>query len=217
MNFTILGLDIAKGSATQLGEYANLYNCKFTNYTNLHLFEQQVQSSTIRTVIIVDIDNDKKKKFNLCAKLKDQSNAIILFLSTDFDQDERVRWLSYGVTSYIKKPFRVEEIFRRAITLVNVNQKTMLCDQNFEVDLKQHIIKFQGKPIKITSKMFELIIYFMDNEGMIVTRDQLMSDVFDSSNYLTDRNIDTFIKQLRGQTDYKIIKTVRGVGYVYNS
>lgn len=216
MNFVILGLDIAKDSAMQLSSHGELYNCEFENYSNLETFKNRVFSNNRLAVVVVDIDEDKNEKFKMCVDFSNHSNLIILFLSTEFNQDERVRWLSYGVSSYVKKPFRVEELFRYATALLKNYQKVLLSDDNFEVDLKQRSIMFRGKGIKSTSKIFNLIVYFMENEGVVISREKLMAEVFGNKNYLTDRNIDTFIKQLRSQTSYDVIKTVRGVGYIYN-
>lgn len=215
MNFTISGLDIDEGIVTELRKIDSMYNCEFKNYADLKEFKKKVAKITTPNIIVIDIDDNENEKFKLCAELKSNPDTLILFAATEANPDDRVRWHSYGAVFNIKKPFRAEELLRQSYCLININSSFFLMDANFKIDQKKREVIYKSRKIKTTPKLFEFIVYFVENEGRVVTREDLMMNVFDTKTYLTDRNIDTFIKQLRNITSYDVIKTVRGVGYLY--
>lgn len=217
MIVTIMGLDIEESILGDVKKEIDMYGCEIKNYSSIEKLKKEVKRLGSPRIIVIDIEHNKEQKFKLAAEIKKESNSLIIFLSSSNDSDDRVRWMSFGITAYIQKPFRAEELLRQARTLSEITQTTVLKDNNFDIDLKNRTIEYRGEVLKTTPKLFDLIVYFVENEGVVLTRECLMVEVFDTDSYLTDRNIDALIKRLRCKTSYELVNTVRGVGYIYKN
>ncbi len=91
--------------------------------------------------------------------------------------------------------------------------------QDFELDFKGHILKIEGKEVKLTPKEYELLVYFIQNEHIALSREQLLNKIWGYDFYGDDRTIDTHIKMLRNNLGiYRdLIVTVRGMGYRFET
>lgn len=218
MKVIIMGLDIEEKCKNEIEEQVELYNCEYYHYTDIDELEQVLKVSRCPLVVAIDITNNQKQKFELSAKISRKHNIHILFISKELEPEDRVRWLNLGASGYIKSPFLCKELLHRAVIICSNRISTgELIDDNFHVDFRARKIFYQGNEVKVTPKLFELIIYFMENEGQIVKRSDIMCYVYGANNYLSDRNIDTLIKELRKLTSPNVVKTIRGVGYLYKN
>ncbi len=217
MKIGILGINVPRETVTAIESQASLYECSFNNYSQTEELLEAVQQNLAIRVVVINIDVNPIEKFKLCIKIKQISSAHILFLSKCTDPDERVRWFSYGAEGYITIPFRAEELLRVSRQFVESEVTHKLTDENFHIDLRTRTVIYKGKKIKFTPKLFDLLLYLVENEGKLVTREDIMENVCKSSDYLSNRNISTLVKQIRKQTEYDIVRTVRGKGYIYSS
>lgn len=218
MKYNIIGYDLSEESREELTAYEDTYKISFNHASNCDELLACIENlKKVEVFIAIDIDTNRAMKFEIAAELKCFQNVTIIFLSEDLDPEERLRWLNFGALTYIKKPFKAQELVIRTIALTNFKGSNHLSDPNFFIDIQTNKIEFNGRKIKTTPSIYNLIIFLIDNEGKIVTREQIMKEVLDTDDFLTSRNVDTLIKELRKLTTYDVVKTLRGLGYQYNS
>lgn len=174
-------------------------------------------------VILLDVMLPIINGIELCRKIRRQSNVHIIMLTAKRNVTDRVIGLDTGADDYITKPFEMEELLARiraAIRRVKMDQADFI---NIEIGpltlnvLKREVL-FNGKTIDLTKKEYELLEYLANNKGIVLTRDQLIEQVW-GYDFVGDTNVlDVYIKYLRNKIDYpnniKLIQTIRGVGYV---
>lgn len=219
MNYIILGLDINEEDDRNIKQRAEYYGCSFENTNSVEKLEKRLKTCEANCVVVMQLGdtytNTNEEKYVFTAKLKTRKKVKVLYISKNIDKDERLRWLSYGAAGYIICPYHVEEILRQSMMLMTERDKTILADENFVVNLREQEVLYRGKKLPMTPNLFKLILYLIENPGTLVTRDDLMREVYSLDDYLSDRNIDTLIKLIRKRTDFGLIKTVRGQGYIY--
>lgn len=219
MKFNLISLGLDKSSVSAIKENSEFYNCVYQNCEDFEVFEEVLKISKGVSIVLIDLEDEvvcEVKKYQLTSKISKYKNVHVIFAAIDMDAQTRVRWLGFGAKSYILKPFLSEELLIRAKIIAEATQDNYIRDDNFLVDFKKRSIDYQDRLIKTTGKMFDLIVFFMENEGKVMTREEIMLNVFGSEHYLNDRNIDTLIKEVRKRTNTSVVKTVRGIGYVYN-
>lgn len=218
MKYNIIGYDLSLRYAEELSKYSSIYQYTFSNVHNYQQLQLALKQFDNKEVFIaMDIDENAKEKYNITTKLKSHRNVNVVFISREIDADERMRWLNFGAMFYIKKPFNIQELVLRSIELTNFKTINMLVDVNFTVDLHKNTIMYKGQKIKTTPSIYHLIVFFIDNEGQVVTREEIMRDVLNTNDFLTSRNVDTLIKEMRKLTSPDIVSTVRSVGYCYST
>ena len=122
---------------------------------------------------------------------------------------------------YISKPFspkilvaRVNAILRRTNA---ISQDNILSAEGIEIDKDAHIVKIDGKIIDLSFKEFELLVYFMENKGIALSREKILNNVWNYDYFGDARTIDTHVKKLRSKMGEKgeYIKTIWGIGYKF--
>ncbi|MCP1305756.1 response regulator transcription factor [Paenibacillus tyrfis] len=153
-----------------------------------------------------------------------QANAevpVILLTARDATPDI-VSGFDQGANDYITKPFVIEELLARVRNLIGLTNRQKpdtdtLCAADLTVDLKARKVTRGDNPIELTPKEFDLLQYLIQHKGHVLTREQIISDVW-GYDFVGDTNIvDVYIRYLRQKIDKgyqpKLIKTARGVGY----
>jgi len=183
----------------------------------LSLFEKNAYQ-----VILLDLMLPHMNGLELCRKIRRLSNVHIIMLTAKRGVTDRVIGLDMGADDYITKPFEMEELLARirsTIRRVKMDSadfvKIEINDLSINI-LTREVIK-QGEYIELTKKEYELLEYLANNKGIVLTRDQIINQVW-GYDFVGDTNIlDVYIKYLRNKIDYpygtKFIQTVRGVGY----
>lgn len=146
-------------------------------------------------------------------------NVPILILSARDSVEDRVRGLNIGADDYLPKPFSFEELLARVRSQVrrqSAAKQTVLEHRGICLDLLQRTVKFNGKPIDLTSREYALLEIFMQNPGRILARTLISEKIWESS-YDVDTNLlDVYMSRLRAKfemSESPLFKTVRGVGY----
>ena len=184
---------------------------------------------------ILDINLPDGSGYDICKFLKESEDIPVIFLTAADAEVNVVMGLELGADDYICKPFRVNELMARIKSVLrragkgdkgseaanNIEMLGNLCIYTNEAKVT---IKDEntGKEenIELTALEYRLLLTFLNNRGVVLTRNQLLSDMWDiSGDFVNDNTLTVYIKRLRDKiekdpSDPKIIKTVRGMGYI---
>lgn len=170
---------------------------------------------------ILDIALPKKSGYDVLHDLHAQRVFIpVMFLSDKTEVDEIVRGLDEGADDYLIKPFDIEVLSARLRVMlrktVGVHDNIYRCGE-LEVDISRQEVFRAGKRIGLTGREFAILLYFIRNQGVVISREQILSGVWNDDGEITSNVVDVYIRYLRRKIDdpfdYKMIRTVRGVGY----
>ncbi|WP_242964302.1 response regulator transcription factor [Clostridium beijerinckii] len=173
-------------------------------------------------LVLLDLMLPYISGMELCRRFRRKSNVPIIMLTAKRDLSNRVIGLDMGADDYITKPFEMIELLARirsALRRFKINNadfaKIEIKDLSINILTRQ--VSMKGEPIELTKKEYELLEYLVNNKGIVLTREQIINNVW-GYNFVGDTNIlDVYIKYLRNKLDYpfniKLIQTVRGVGY----
>ncbi len=153
---------------------------------------------------------------------KTKPNIPILMLTTLAQIHDKVRGLDSGADDYMTKPYNIDEFSARVRALLrrNSEQGLSLKCADLELDIVKRQVTRNGRIIKLTTKEFALLEYFLRNLGRPLTRTQIAQHVWDLHFDPESNVVDVYVKQLRKKIDLeasiKLIKTIVGMGYVLN-
>ncbi len=173
-------------------------------------------------LLILDVMMPKMNGWEVCREVRENSKVPIIMLTAKSDESDELMGFDLGVDEYISKPFspkilvaRVEAILRRTNQIGESSQikKAGL----IVLDKTAHEVTIDGKRVELSFKEFELLEYFMDNQGIALSRERILNSVWNYDYFGDARTIDTHVKKLRSklgkQGEY--IKTVWGMGYKF--
>ena len=172
-------------------------------------------------LIILDVMMPKMDGWEVCREIRKNSKVPIIMLTARSDERDELLGFELGVDEYISKPFspkilvaRVEAILRR--TGQNNPEDVISCG-GIVIDKAAHIASVDGKPMELSFKEFELLTYFLENEGIALSREKILNSVWNYDYFGDARTIDTHVKKLRSKMGDKgeYIKTVWGMGYKF--
>ena len=175
------------------------------------------------SLIILDVMMPEMDGWQVCAEIRKTSKVPIIMLTAKSDERDELRGFELGVDEYVTKPFsprtlaaRVNAILRR--TMGNAVEKNLSAG-GIELDKSAHIVTIDGKPVDLSFKEFELLQYFMENNGIALSRERILNSVWNYDYYGDARTIDTHVKKLRSKLGDKasLIKTVWGIGYKFEA
>lgn len=173
-------------------------------------------------LLLIDVMLPNLNGLEICRRVrKKKATPIILITARDAIMD-RVSGLEAGADDYVVKPFAIEELLARIRAVLRrtelpVRATDILSIDNFVVDLKAHQVFFQGEEILFTKTEYDLLVYFMENDNMVLTRDAILERVWGYNSEVETNVVDVYIRHLRKKLPVEIasmIETVRGVGYV---
>ena len=173
-------------------------------------------------LLILDVMMPKMNGWEVCREVRENSKVPIIMLTAKSDESDELMGFDLGVDEYISKPFspkilvaRVEAILRRTNQIGDSSQikKAGL----IVLDKTAHEVTIDGKSVELSFKEFELLEYFMENQGIALSRERILNSVWNYDYFGDARTIDTHVKKLRSklgkQGEY--IKTVWGMGYKF--
>ena len=174
--------------------------------------------------VILDIMMPNLDGYTACKRIKAIKNVPIIILSARQQEDDKLYGFELGIDDYVTKPFSPRELMARikvVIDRANKNKKTetaeVLKSDGISVNIPSHEVHIDGKLIHLTNKEFDLLVYFMNNSGIVISRDTLLEKIWGYDYYGVERTVDTHIKMLRKNLGVysNRIKTVRGEGYKF--
>ena len=171
-------------------------------------------------LIILDVMMPKMDGWEVLKTVREHSKVPVIMLTARTEETDELKGFEYGADEYISKPFspkilvaRVEAILRRS----GVNQDEVVRVGGIEVDKSAHSVKIDGKEIELSFKEYELLLYFIENKGIALSREKILNNVWNYEYFGDARTIDTHVKKLRAKMGTKgdYIKTVWGMGYKF--
>lgn len=172
-------------------------------------------------LIILDVMMPKMDGWEVCREIRKNSKVPIIMLTARSDERDELLGFDLGVDEFISKPFspkilvaRVEAILRR--TGQN-NPEDVISAGGIVIDKAAHLATVDGKPMELSFKEFELLTYFLENQGIALSREKILNSVWNYDYFGDARTIDTHVKKLRSKMGDKgeYIKTVWGMGYKF--
>ena len=206
-------------------------NLKYEGYEALAAASGEAGLQLIRErrpdLVVLDLMLPKLSGYEVCRKMRAEGNtAPVLMLTARGEEADRVLGLDLGADDYVTKPFSVRELMARIRALLRRAQPAApgLPDElRFEdvvVDFRSYEATKAGKPLEMTRKEFGLLRLLASRSGQVVTRDELLNEVWGYESYPTTRTVDNHIAGLRAKLEAdpsqpQYLRTVHGVGYKF--
>lgn len=190
-------------------------------FENAKTFFRQMEK-IIPDLLVLDImlpDEDGNTIVSRLRKNKETRKLPIIMVTAKTNEIDMIRGLENGADDYLKKPFSIMELITRVKVLLRrceAEQDLFIRLAEIEIDNIRHRCLVNGEAVELTFKEHELLKYLMINAGIVVSREQIMSAVWDEDFSGESRTVDMHIKTLRQKlkTAGEHIRTVRNVGYV---
>ena len=172
-------------------------------------------------LIILDVMMPKMDGWQVCREILMHSKVPIIMLTARSEERDELQGFDLGVDEYISKPFspkilvaRVEAILRRTQGSGNTDE---ISAGGIVVDKAAHTVMSDGSPVDLSFKEFELLTYFIENQGIALSREKILNNVWNYDYFGDARTIDTHVKKLRSKLGDKgeYIKTIWGMGYKF--
>jgi DNA-binding response OmpR family regulator len=172
-------------------------------------------------LIILDVMMPKMDGWAACREIRQYSKVPIIMLTAKSEERDELLGFQLGVDEYISKPFspkilvaRVEAILRRT---GHKGKDEKLEAGGIVIDKTAHEATLDGEPMELSYKEFELLVYFLENQGIALSREKILNSVWNYDYFGDARTIDTHVKKLRSKMGSKgeYIKTIWGMGYKF--
>ncbi|MBQ9392299.1 MAG: response regulator transcription factor [Lachnospiraceae bacterium] len=172
-------------------------------------------------LVILDVMMPKFTGLEVCKEIRESSSVPIIILTAKDTESDELSGFSSGADEYISKPFspkilvaRVNALLRRSSTF---NIEDVLDAGKIHIDINAHLVSVDGSEIVLSVKEFELLCYFINNQGIALSREKILDNVWDYDYFGDARTVDTHVKKLRAKLkEYgKYIQTIWGMGYKF--
>lgn len=172
-------------------------------------------------LIVLDVMMPKMDGWEVCREIRKMSQVPIIMLTAKSDEKDELLGFELGVDEYITKPFspkilvaRIEAILRRSNV---IGPEDMIEVGGIRLNKAAHEVTIDGRPVELSFKEFELLTYFVTNQGVALSRERILNNVWNYDYFGDARTIDTHVKKLRSKLKDKgeYIKTIWGMGYKF--
>ena len=175
-------------------------------------------------LIILDVMMPKMNGWEVCREIRETSKVPIIMLTAKGDEEDELTGIELGVDEYISKPFSPKILVARDGAILRRSGKApeegkLLSIGGIVIDQTAHTVTVDGRQIELSFKEFELLTYFMENEGIALSREKILNHVWNYDYFGDARTIDTHVKKLRAKIGEKgdYIKTIWGMGYKFEA
>ncbi|MEZ8820159.1 response regulator [Vibrio sp. 10N.222.54.A1] len=206
--------------------------CQNSGFEATHLASGSNVINHIRThhvdMMLLDLMLPDTDGMDICKQVRAFSQLPIIMITAKSEEIDRLLGLEFGADDYICKPFspreviaRIKTVLRRVTPINSANQQaSMIIDSGFEMKPDEFEVRFEGALIDLTPQEFKILKLFLENTGRVFSRDDILNRAYSDTADVSDRNIDTHIKNIRkkvGQvsTGESPIRSVYGVGYKF--
>ena len=173
-------------------------------------------------IIVMDIMMPELDGFSAVREIRKTKDTPVIMLSARGEEYDRIHGFEVGADDYVVKPFspkelmmRVEAILKRTQNKSDKDKENIINIDGINIDLAARILRIDGKVVSLTPKEYDLLTFLIENQGIALSREKIISTVWGYDYYGDDRTLDTHIKLLRknlGPYSNRIV-TLRGVGY----
>ncbi|MBQ3784049.1 MAG: response regulator transcription factor [Lachnospiraceae bacterium] len=171
-------------------------------------------------LVILDVMMPKMDGWQTCKEIRQYSKVPIIMLTAKSDEKDELLGFELGIDEYVSKPFSPKILVARVEAILRRTQGD--ADENVEIsgitiNKTAHEVLVDGKVIDLSYKEFELLTYFVTNEGVALSRERILNNVWNYDYFGDARTIDTHVKKLRSKLGSKgdCIKTIWGMGYKF--
>ena len=185
----------------------------------IDLFEERKDKIDL---IILDVMMPKFDGWSVLRKIRQTSNVPVIMLTARGEEQDELFGFELGVDEYIAKPFSPKILVARVEALLNrtrAKKENKTDYAGIVVDYDGRTVSCDGKNIELSLREYELLTYLLENEGIALSREKILNNVWNYDYYGDSRTIDSHIKKIRHKLGKKgkYIKTIRGVGYTFET
>ena len=171
-------------------------------------------------LILLDVMMPKLDGWSVLRKIRQESNLPVIMLTARGEEQDELFGFELGVDEYISKPFSPKILVARVESILNrtkPKEKDVKEYGGIVIDSDGRTVKIDGKQIDLSLREYELLKYLVDNNGIALSRDKILNNVWNYDYYGDSRTIDSHIKKIRHKLGKKgkYIETIRGVGYKF--
>lgn len=183
----------------------------------------QLALSQAWDIILLDVMLPIMNGFEVCRRIRNTTNVPIIMLTARDSVMDRVSGLEHGADDYIAKPFAIEELLARIRAIFRRSEQregdtSVLKFRDLSLDIKSRTLYKNDEQIELTAKEHDLLLLFMSNINEVLTRQNILSEVWGYTVGVETNIVDVYVRYLRskmrGENDEEYIHTVRGTGYV---
>lgn len=169
-------------------------------------------------LVILDIMLPRKTGMEVLKEIRSLSNVPVIMLTALADEYTQIKSFDLQADEYVTKPFYPIVLVKRATALLRRSHpidKTTVSFEDITVDFSSYTITKNKNQIPLTTKEFEILKILIENQGTVLSRPQILDSVWSFDSDISDRIVDTHIKNLRKKLDCHSIQTVKGIGYKF--
>ncbi|SFQ06302.1 DNA-binding response regulator, OmpR family, contains REC and winged-helix (wHTH) domain [Lachnospiraceae bacterium XBB1006] len=173
------------------------------------------------SLVILDVIMPKMNGWQVCREIRETSKVPIIMLTAKATETDELQGFELGVDEYISKPFSPKILAARVDALLRRSNKIDTSDVldygGIVINRAAHEVTVDNKPVELSFKEFELLSFFLENEGIALSREKILNNVWNYDYFGDARTIDTHVKKLRSKIGAKgnYIKTIWGMGYKF--
>ena len=223
----ILICDDEPNIVTMISRYAEREGWEVTTASDGRQAIEVCQKSAF-DVIIMDVMMPDTDGFTACKKIREFSDTPIIMLSARGTEYDKLFGFEVGVDDYVTKPFSPMELMARIKVALKRRQSSqpektqdsgIVTVGGIVIDTPGMTVTVDGEPVELTAKEYALLLYLVNNRGIVLSRDKILNEVWGYDSMVVDRTVDWQIKLLRSKlgASRDCIKTIRGVGYKFET
>ena len=183
-------------------------------------------------LVILDIMLPELSGIEVLRRLRKESDVPVILLTARDSVTDKVTGLDMGANDYITKPFAIEELLARIRVILRTaerdpkggaadgsakaeaNPAVLSTPAGIEMNTDSHAVTYRGEPVELTNREFILLRILMENRGVAMSRERLLSEAWGYDYYGETNIIDVYVRYIRQKTADEVIRTIRGVGYM---
>lgn len=175
-------------------------------------------------IIIMDVMMPDTDGFTACRKIRETKDIPVIMLSARGTEYDKLFGFEVGIDDYVTKPFspkelmaRIKVIIKRHAVTAEKKNDNIIKAEGIEIDIPGHTVYVDGEKTDLTAKEYGILLYLVKNKGIVLSRDQILNEVWGYDYFGDDRTVDWQIKLLRGKLGkYRdAVHTIRGAGYKF--
>lgn len=175
-------------------------------------------------LILLDLMLPGRDGVDICRELRSFSQVPVVMVTARVEEIDRLLGLQIGADDYICKPFSPREVVARVQAILRRagQWKEESAADGLSIDEARHIARYNGHDLELTPVEFRLLKTLHGNKSRVFSRDQLMGNLYDDYRVVTDRTVDSHIKNLRRKLDqvspdHELIRSIYGIGYKFEA
>ena len=166
-------------------------------------------------LVLLDLMIPKISGMEVMQHIRQSSTVQIIIVSAKDKNADKTRGLGLGADDYITKPFNIKEVILRINNLLKraYDNPSKIQIDGYDIDLEKRRVFYNNNEIILTTKEYDLLVYFLNNKGLAISREQVLSKVWDENYFGSDRVVDDTLRRLRKKMPEINIRTIYGFGY----